>query len=155
MSPRGEEEANSVPASPVKAGRGWHTLMSRLQQPLTLKERTPPIPTAISQSRLNLSNYPCIPEYRHLRLAMCRSWTSIRLYSFLFPETSFIVIIKEGEEGQGHTRSSNKMMLCLLHYLEGQVDSLLCAKMVILKLCLTIIRKEAAATTQQTIINFF
>ncbi|KAG8276897.1 hypothetical protein J6590_054613 [Homalodisca vitripennis] len=45
-----EGKASSEPASPVKAGRG---------------ERTPPTPTIIYHSRLDLSNYPCAQEFRH------------------------------------------------------------------------------------------
>ncbi|KAG8262677.1 hypothetical protein J6590_049224 [Homalodisca vitripennis] len=48
------------------------------QQLLTLRGRTPLTPTVISRSRLDLSNYPCTLESQHLRLVMCRSWTSIR-----------------------------------------------------------------------------
>ncbi|KAG8312642.1 hypothetical protein J6590_018282 [Homalodisca vitripennis] len=64
--PPEEGEASYEAASPVKA-----------QEPLILRERTPPTPTVISRSRLDLSNCPC-PESRHLRLVMCHSWTPIR-----------------------------------------------------------------------------
>ncbi|KAG8329503.1 hypothetical protein J6590_084647 [Homalodisca vitripennis] len=63
--PPKEGESSSEPASPVKAAM-----------------REPPTLTVISRSRLDLSNYPCIPESRHLRLVMCRPSTSIRLIRF-------------------------------------------------------------------------
>ncbi|KAG8325566.1 hypothetical protein J6590_064348 [Homalodisca vitripennis] len=56
------------------------------QEPLTLRERTLPTLTVISRSRLDLTNYPCTPESRHLRLVMCHSWTSIRLPRFKDPK---------------------------------------------------------------------
>ncbi|KAG8291915.1 male germ-line sex determination [Homalodisca vitripennis] len=42
--PSKEGEASSEPASPVKAGRGWHILMLRLAISSEDRERTPPTP---------------------------------------------------------------------------------------------------------------
>ncbi|KAG8281292.1 hypothetical protein J6590_061627 [Homalodisca vitripennis] len=62
-----------------KLAGGGTPLCQGWQEPLTLKEQTPPTPTVISRRRLYLSNYACTSESRHLRLVMCRSWISIRL----------------------------------------------------------------------------
>ncbi|KAG8247707.1 hypothetical protein J6590_055653 [Homalodisca vitripennis] len=58
--PSEEVEASSELASPVKAGKG--------QELLTFRESTPPTPTVISRSRLDLSNCLCPPESLNLRL---------------------------------------------------------------------------------------
>ncbi|KAG8279872.1 hypothetical protein J6590_095409 [Homalodisca vitripennis] len=49
-----EGEANYVPTSPVKEGKEWLALMLRLTIALNTKG-APPTPTAISRSRLDLS----------------------------------------------------------------------------------------------------
>ncbi|KAG8261758.1 hypothetical protein J6590_066289 [Homalodisca vitripennis] len=43
-------EASSEPASPIKAGREWQTLMSRLARDFD-SSGTPPTPAVISRSR--------------------------------------------------------------------------------------------------------
>ncbi|KAG8310882.1 hypothetical protein J6590_055036 [Homalodisca vitripennis] len=58
-----------------QAGSG--TSLLRLARTSEIREQTPPTPTVISHSRLDLSNCPRTPESRHLRLVMCRSWTDI------------------------------------------------------------------------------
>ncbi|KAG8261146.1 hypothetical protein J6590_080742 [Homalodisca vitripennis] len=56
--------------------------VSSFLSPSVLRERSPPTPTVISCSRLDLSNCPCTPESLHLQLVMCHSWTSIGLPRF-------------------------------------------------------------------------
>ncbi|KAG8289399.1 hypothetical protein J6590_105118 [Homalodisca vitripennis] len=53
------------------------------QEPLIVREQTPPSPTVISRSRRPINHHcPCTPESRHLQLVICRSWTSIILPRF-------------------------------------------------------------------------
>ncbi|KAG8268352.1 hypothetical protein J6590_027513 [Homalodisca vitripennis] len=48
------------------------------QEPLTLREQTPPTPIIFPRSRLDLSNYPCAPEFRHLWLVTDTSAFAVR-----------------------------------------------------------------------------
>ncbi|KAG8262328.1 hypothetical protein J6590_053811, partial [Homalodisca vitripennis] len=65
----GRREPISVPASAVKAGRGWHALIPWLPTAHN-SYGAPPTPAVISCSKLDLSVYSYTPISRHLGVSM-------------------------------------------------------------------------------------
>ncbi|KAG8324097.1 hypothetical protein J6590_100343 [Homalodisca vitripennis] len=68
--PSKEGEANSEPASPAVADRGWHTLTLRLAKTFDIKGKN--LTNSKTRSRLDLSIYLCAQKALHLRRALTK-----------------------------------------------------------------------------------
>ncbi|KAG8295416.1 hypothetical protein J6590_080865, partial [Homalodisca vitripennis] len=95
-----DEKASSEPASPIKGGRESHTLMPRLVEPLTLRERTLPTPTVYS---IELNLLPRISTFAVSDVPLL----DIRK---LMKVKEIIVIILDSVDGRLHDlRSTNSV----------------------------------------------